>query len=259
MSNIFKDVLSNASGIEQKLLGPDYPYWNNIRDPKSIGMSDEGSLSAMGRDINGLIQYVEVLVTGGGASSTGGPLGNKFFLQTGGKCSDIKTKQEVDRYIYINNVPMGNVPFISSGLGVNFSEFKGLIPGTMGNLNVLNPYTILSSFTSGATPECQELTMQVIGPTPPGLNGGIGLGPNAKGVETHFVTTVDISNMDPCNWSGGKNPVTGIPCRETFENINPSIISNSLPNDPFIQFYFACLGLLGLYILYCIMRKRMIV
>lgn len=259
MSNIFQQVLSNASGVEQNLLGPDYPYWENIKNPRAIGMSDEGSLSAMGRDIDGLIQYVQVLVTGGGASATGGPLGNKFFLQTGGKCNDVKTKTEVDRYIYINNVPMGNIPFISSGLGTDFSDFKGLIPGTMGNLNVLNPFAILSAFTSGTTPDCQELTMQVVGPTPPGLSGGGGLGPNATGSETHFVTTVDISNMDACNWgSGGTNPVTGKTCSETFENMNmsPAQVVDSLPNDPVVQLYFACLGLLGVYVLYCIMIKR---
>ena len=161
----------------------------------------------------------------------------------------------MDRYIYVNNVPMGNIPFISSGLGTNFSDFKGLIPGTMGNLNVLNPFAILSSFTAGATPDCQEITMQVVGPTPPGLNGGTGLAPNATGVETHFVTTVDIANMDPCNWTNGKpNPVSGKSCRETFQNGYEK--SPSLPADPVIQLYFASLGILGIYILYCLMTKH---
>ncbi|NDE11725.1 MAG: hypothetical protein EBZ95_14380, partial [Chitinophagia bacterium] len=68
MSTIFQKVLSNASDVEKNLLGPDYPYWKNIKNPSAIGMSDEGSLAAMSRDINGLVQYVEVLVTGGGAS-----------------------------------------------------------------------------------------------------------------------------------------------------------------------------------------------
>lgn len=258
MSNIFQQVLSDANGVEQNLLGPDYPYWQNIQNPAAIGMSDQGSLSALGNNISGLIQYVQVLVTGGGASTTGGPLGNKFFLQTGGKCKDVSTGQQVDRYIYINNVPMGNIPFISSGLDTNFSDFKGLIPGTMSNLNVLNPYTILSSFTSGATPDCQEITMQVVGPTPPYSSSGA-LPPNATGTETHFVTTVDIGNMDPCNWgNGNSNPVSGARCNESFQNITiiPDTITESLPKDPIIQAYFAGLGVLGIYILYCIMIKH---
>ena len=257
MSTIFQKVLSNVSDVEKNLLGPDYPYWQNIKNPSAIGMSDEGSLAAMSRDINGLVQYVEVLVTGGGASTTGGPLGNKFFLQTGGKCKDVKSGKEVDRFIYVNNVPMGNIPFVSSGLDTNFSNFKGLIPGTMGNLNALNPFAIMQSFTAGSVPNCQEITMQVIGPTPP--NSGPALGPNGVGTQTHFVTTVDIGNMDPCNWgNGGTNPVSQKRCNQAFTNMmpTPETISESLPDDPLFQLYFSALGIVGLYILYCIMMKN---
>jgi hypothetical protein len=131
MSNLFQEVLTNAKGVEERLLGPTYPYYSNIKTPTQIGMSDKGTIQQMAKNINGLIQYVEVLVTGNsGASSTGQPLGNKFFLKTGAKCAaidscsnpnDVSTCKQVDRYIYVNNVPQGNIPFISSGLGVNFS------------------------------------------------------------------------------------------------------------------------------------------
>uniref|UniRef100_A0A6C0D6K3 Uncharacterized protein n=1 Tax=viral metagenome TaxID=1070528 RepID=A0A6C0D6K3_9ZZZZ len=252
MSNIFQNVLTDVTNVQQNLLGPDYPYWKNIKTPSQIGMSDQGNLSAMAKDVNGLVQYVEVLVTGGGASSTGGPLGNKFFLQTGGKCKDVKSGNQVDRFIYINNVPSGNIPFVSAGLDTNFSEFKGLIPGAMSNLNSLNPFAIMSSFAAGSLPECQEITLDVVGPTPP--SAGNPLGPNATGRQTHFVTTVDIKNMDACNWGrGGTNPVSGKRCNETFTNMNPNPVSTkseSLPEDPIVQFYFACLGLLGVYIIY---------
>jgi hypothetical protein len=67
-----------------------------------------------------------------------------------------------DRYIYIDNIPDGSIPFISQGLGMNFSEFRGLIPGAMGDLSVLNPFTIMQSFLSGSTPPCQKLTMETI-------------------------------------------------------------------------------------------------
>lgn len=240
MSNIFNDVLKDVGSVEEKLLGPSYPYWKNIKSPSDIGMSDNGSLSTLGKDVDGLVQYVEVLVTGQGASMTGGPLGNKFFLQTGGKCEDVKTKEDVDRFIYINNVPSGNIPFISSGLGVNFSEFKGLIPGTMSNLNVLNPFAIMQSFLAGSTPPCQEITLETID-----VN-------NNSGSATHFVTTVDIQNMDACSFSNGTNPVSGKQCKNAFTNMS----SPSLPKDLLIQIYFASLGLVGVYILYCIMMKN---
>ena len=253
MSNIFQEVLTDAKGVEEKLLGPTYPYYKNIKTPSEIGMSDKGTIQQMTKDINGLIQYVEVLVTGNSkASSTGRPLGNKFFLQTGAKCvainnctdpNDSSTCENVNRYIYVNNVPSGNIPFISSGLGVNFSEFKGLIPGAMGNLNVLNPFAIMSAFMSGSTPPCQELTMEIID-----VN-------NNKSSETHYVTISDIQNMDPCTFSNGKNPITNDKCRETFQSGVSKNASPILSEDPIDQLYFACLSAIGIYILYRFMEK----
>ena len=248
MSNLFHEVLTDAQGVENKLLGPSYPYYQNIKMPSQIGMGTKGSIQQMSKDIDGLIQYVEVLVTGKSkASATGGPLGNKFFLKTGAKCAaldtctdpnNVSTCQQVDRYIYIDNVPDGNIPFISSGLGVNFSDFKGLIPGAMGNLNVLNPYAIMSSFLSGSTPPCQQITMQTIDNN------------NVQSSETNYVTLSDITNMDPCTFSGRKNPVSGKSCKETFQNQEME-----MPDDPLAQMYFASLGILGLFILYRLMEK----
>lgn len=252
MSNIFQEVLQDAQGVEQRLLGPSYPYYQNIKTPSQLGMSDNGTIQQMAQDVNGLIQYVEVLVSGGGASSTGGPLGNKFFLQTGAKCAaidscsdpnDPSTCQQVDRYIYVNNVPQGNIPFISSGLGVNFSELKGLIPGAMGNLNVLNPFAIMRAFLSGSTPPCQPLTMQTINTN------------NQSSSETQYVTLADIGNMDPCSFSNGHNPVTGGNCQMAFQNMNGDSLEGKMPDDPVAQVYFASLGVLGLLILYRLMEK----
>jgi hypothetical protein len=241
MPNLMEEIMQDANAVQEKLLGPTYPYYKNIKTPSEIGMSTKGSLSAVANDITGLIAYVEVLVTGKSkASATGGPLGNKFFLKTGAKCMDKSNNKQVDRYIYVNNVPVGNIPFISSGLDVNFSEFKGLIPGTMGNLNVLNPFSIMSAFLAGSTPECQELTMQTIDNN------------NNKSSETHYVTTVDIKNMDPCTFQNGRNPVDNSKCRETFQSESEPV---SLPTDPIVQLYFLGLAIVGLYVLSKLMAK----
>lgn len=249
MSNIFQEVLTDAKGVEERLLGPTYPYYKNIKTPSQIGMSDKGTIQQMTKDVEGLIEYVELLVTGDSkASATGGPLGNKFFLNTGGKCAAIdscsdpnnsSTCQQVDRYIYVNNVPEGNIPFISSGMGVNFSEFKGLIPGAMGNLNALNPFAILRAFLAGSTPPCQQITMQTITTE------------NAKSSETHYVTLADITNIDPCSFPNKKNPVSGQNCKESFQTKDAVI----MPDDSLAQLYFASLGVLGLFILYRLMEK----
>ena len=164
---------------------------------------------------------------------------------------DKATNKEVDRYIYINNVPLGSIPFISSGLGVNFSQFRGLIPGTMSNLNVLNPFTIMQAFMSGATPDCQEITLETIDSMSNSSN------------ETHFVSVVDLQNMDACTFSDKKNPITGKGCSETFSNMSgfgQGVAKNAdlvtLPDDPIVQIYYASLGLLAIYVLYCLMNNR---
>ena len=72
MSNLFEDVLKDAQKVEEKLLGPSYPYYKNIKLPSEIGMSDKGTIKALGKNIDGLIQYVEVLVTGKSKASTTG-------------------------------------------------------------------------------------------------------------------------------------------------------------------------------------------
>jgi hypothetical protein len=247
-NNIFQEVLTDAQGVSEKLLGPTYPYYKNIKVPSDIGMSADGSLSALGNDITGLIAYVEVLVAGDSkASVPGGPLGNKFFLQTAAKCIDNQTNQQVDRYIYIDNVPDGNIPFISQGLGTNFSDLKGLIPGAMGNLSVLNPFGILRSFLSGTTPPCQELTMEVIDAS------------NNKSTESHYVTVADIQNMEPCMFSDKKNPVSNKSCVESFYSSRGIAVNAEevkLPKDALAQIYFFSLSGLAIYLLYRLMDKK---
>ena len=250
MSNLFTDALNDPKALEERLMGPSYSYSDSIKSPAELGMSSKGTIKALGKDIDGLTAYVEVLVAGKSkASKTGGPLGNKFFLQTGGKCKDKVSAQEVDRYIYINNVPQGNIPFISSAAGMNFNDLRGLIPGTMSNLNAFNPFTILGAFMAGATPDCQEVTLETIDTN------------NNKSTETHYVTTVDLKNMDSCSFPDKTNPISGAKCKETFTSMTAesSLINNHCPNierDVFTQAYLASLGVVGIYIFYRLMIKN---
>ena len=240
--NFFEEVLDDVKGVEQRILGTDYEYWKQIKSPDKMGMSTRGSISTISSNVGGLINYVELLVTGkGGASTTGRPLGNKFFLKTAATCKDKQSKQHVDRYVYVNNVPDGSIPFISSGMNMNFGEFEGLVPGTLSNVSALNPMLIFQAFMSGSEPECQEITLETID-----VN-------NNKSTETRHVTTVDIKNMNSCDFSpiSNKNPVTGEICREAFTNRN----STKMPNDFLVKLFHASLGVLGIYILLNVMRR----
>jgi hypothetical protein len=218
MSGFFSDIMTDMKGMEQNLLGPDYLYWKRILKPSDMGMSDDGNFGALANNISGLINYVEVMVSGKGGSTTGGPLGDKFFLKTGGQCTDVASNKLVDRYIYVNNIPNGNIPFISSGLGgTDFTEFEGLIPGTLGDLAKLNPLNLFKSFMMGENPPCMSVTLATVTPvTDANLND---TGQDNVGTETKFVAVADVKNMDPCTFPDKTNPADPTQkCSETFVN-----------------------------------------
>ena len=248
MSNLFEDVVNDVNAVQEKLLGPNYQYWKQVKMPSEMGMSGQGSISALSRNIAGLVNYVEVLVAGGGnASKVNGPMGNKFFLKTGAKCQDTRSGKNVDRYIYINNVPDGTIPFISQGLGgTTFPNFRGLVPGALGSLNVLNPFTILQSFMVGNNPKCQPLTMETIDAN------------NNKSQQTHYVSTTDIKNMSPCWFSNERNPITNESCRRAFQSMikDEGSIVKDIPDDLISTLFIGGVSGLSLYILYCLMMKK---
>jgi hypothetical protein len=230
---------------EEKLLGPTYEYWKKIKTPKEMGMSDRGSLSVTAKDIGGLIEYVKLMVSGDGrASKPNKPLGNKFFLSTNTKClkkgayDDDGKQSQVDRYTYISHVPRGSIPFISSGMGVNFSTFKGQIPGAMQNLEAVNPARFWRALKTDGKPECIPIRM------PTRDNN------DRIKTETKHVATIDVRSMDACLFPGKRNPESGDKCRETFTNMNMDG-----DDDLFLQFYIGAVSILGLYLVYNIGKK----
>jgi hypothetical protein len=246
-------------------LGESYDYWKNVKQPAEMGMSAGFSLSTLANNVDGLLSYIEVLVTGGGnASVTRKPLGNKFFIKTTGKCSETsvekwrkerqedeawenayqavidregakkitedeatklknalteqKTKRDkgregekkiVDRYIYVNNIPDGSIPFIASGAdGNTFNDLRGLIPGAMGNLGALNPVPLFNAFTSGTYPDCAEITLGTVNKS------------NNNNSETRYLALVDVVEMNPCSFPNKVNPASGARCRGSSEGFD---------------------------------------
>ena len=236
----------------------DYNYANNILTPSSLGVNDNGSFDQLGDNINSIREYVKILISGDSrASATGRPLGNKYFLKTGATCKAIdacssdgsgnSTCEETDRYIYVNNIATGSIPFISSAVGVSFSDFRGLIPGVLEDAGALNPGNIFRAFTDPSTPDCQTITMETID-----VN-------NIHSSETHYVTTEDIRRMNPCLFNtsqyNGINPVSGNECKQGFTNHVEKDAELVMSDDPIDKLYFAGLAGIGIYILYCIMKK----
>jgi len=238
--SFFDKVLSDPKGLEEKLLGPSYNYTKNINTPSEMGMSSKGNLSTLSKDVSGLLAYIEILVSGRGkASKTGKPLGNKFFFKTSSTCKDNKTEDIVDRYMYINNIPDGSIPFLSSAMGVQMTEFEGLIPGTLGNLQALNPMALFQAFQMGSQPPCREISMQTVD-----IN-------NVKGTASHYVADADISSIPACNFPSNINPITNQKCRQAFTNYDYS----KLPEDPIVKIFYASLSIFGIYLLIEFMKR----
>ena len=96
------------------LLGPRYQYSDHIKNPKDMGMSGRGDMSVTEKDVDGLFAYVDLLVKGKSkAARRKEILGPQGFAPTGGTCnmhtSDNK-EETVQRYIYTNFKPTGNIP-----------------------------------------------------------------------------------------------------------------------------------------------------
>ena len=232
-TNMFQDILNNTKTAQDQLSKSNYPYYKNIKTPTQIGISSTGDLETLDNDIIGLTNYVKLLVSGNSdASTTGGTLGNKYFLNTGAKCTNNSNQTLVDRYIYINNVPQENIPIISNVLNSDVTDFKGLLPGTISNLNALNPFTMMNGFLMGNNPPCQEITMETIDNN------------NTSSTETHYVTMLDIQNMNACNFKNKTNPLTNSTCKENFK------CNLKYPSDLITQTYFVTLMILVLYLIY---------
>lgn len=273
-------------------VNPLYNYHKNIKSPGELGMNPKGTLNQMAKNVMGLIDYVEILVTGGGkASKTGKPLGNKFYVSTGSQCKDIDNKyKNVSRYIYIDNVPQGKVPLISQGMGKNFNSFKGLVPGAVENLNALDPSKIFNSISGGVTPECKNVTLKVIGND--NKEQHVAKNVSVQDLEyidksnfvnkkeyKDFQTYLDNSNKieklsnfetpgkgEKITIKNNKNKDTNKPFNESLDDSAPFLEFNAIkkkpkpkpmvPDDILVKMFYASFGVLGLVILFKLFKKR---
>ena len=248
MGDFFKDIAGGVEKAQAGFLGPTYNYAKQIKAPSELGMSGDGNMEALAQDIAGLVDYTKVLVEGKGrAQRQNSPLGNKFYLKTGGQCKS-SDGQLHDRWIYVNNIPTGTIPFISSMTGAALGDFRGLVPGTVENLGHLNPLALFGGFMQGTNPKCRKLN----------LRGG-------SGKRDLYVADADIANLSPCLW-GGKNPVSGAEmkgCASGFQNMNDLMNGLrktfgddlTLEDNPMAKVYNVGFSALLLYLMYHLVMK----
>ena len=246
MASFFEKAAHDVDSLEQEFLGPDYKYYANIRNPDELGMSSEGSMSTMADNVAGLINYVEVLVSGSGAASkTNRPLGDKFFLKTGGQCttSDGKT---VTRSLYVNNVPDGDIPFISSMSGFNFTAFEGLLPGILEDVGHLNPLPLFSAFMQGGKPPCTQITMPTINTN------------NEHGTASGYVVNSEIKSMNNAWFTSEPKPsVEGFINANNIINGKHALKSSRIKKGHIPNIYRTSFAILLIYLLYKQLQKSL--
>ena len=206
-----------------------YPYSDYILPPNALGASP--SPGALGNDVRALISYVQVLVSGKSRAQTVSPLGNQYFMDTGGKCKN-KENESQTRYIYINNKPDGKLPFISSAMGQDMTDFQGLVPGVMGNIAYINPSKLFTAFDK-ETP-CQKIKMPIRDIS------------NNTTEEEKYVNESDIKDYNPCWFSNRTNPVTNQKCQQGM----------TTRSNKMAQIYVTSIYLLGAYLLLRIIQKK---
>ena len=285
---------------KSKMPGPfqNYSYGSFIKSPVAMGMSGATSgwgLDTIGTNFGGLISYIELLVTGTSVASkaasidyplggdrTNQPLGNAYVFNTGFTCIDKKgTKQNA--VAYMNNIPLGNIPFISNLLGAgDVSELRGLLPGIFEDLNGFDPMIIVNALDICNNSPCNEeveTDPQYSLPTTNISSDGKSYDDDKPPVEfsQYYMFDSFVSQIDPCifrgklgtgidNTSTRQNPVTKEKCRESFTNINNNLqneieknvnmLTNLHSNDWLIQLYYISLSILIIFILIKILNKN---
>jgi hypothetical protein len=205
-----------------------YPYYKYIKSPEALGASSKGNLTALGNDVKAITSYVGVLVTGQSNAQTVTPLGNKYFMNTGATCTAPDGSSQ-SRYVYINNMPSGSIPFMS---GAQIKNLQGLVPGALEDMSYVNPIKLFTAFSKGT--DCQQITMDTRDID------------NNSMTESEYVLNEDIADYNPCWFPDRVNPVTKKACIEAM----------TLPRDPSVQLYATCIGIVGIYILFCLLRKK---
>jgi len=251
-----------------------YSYANQIMTPDDLGIRAGTSWDNISDGFSGLIAYMKVLVVGGGKAqrncwSSGKeisgctkPLGDRYLLKTMGKCnakspdaSGAETEELVTRYVYLNNIPDGQIPFM--GAATKGVMPKGLVPGVFKNIAGLNPIPIIKSFTESSKPDCTAISVSIVDTD------------NTNRIQVAHVANSEIKDIDPCVFAqndDGKriNPITTVTCTKSEEDVQRTGFTNrygnnlkpleipqisDFPEDPIIKVYYISIGLLMLYIL----------
>lgn len=148
-SNPLWGSMSSQQDVSNDILGPPYSYADNVPGPTSKGVGTDGSFGQVFTNLGAAVDYVKLMITGP-------PLGNAYYVNTGGTCTapDGSTQS---RYNFINNLSTGSnlVPQGLNELSFITSDLNGLIPGIVGDIEGLDPLYLFNALTADGNPPCQ--------------------------------------------------------------------------------------------------------
>ena len=149
-----------------------YDYAAFIKQPDDMSMNSDVTgfgLDTIATNIGGLIEYIEILISGKTNASKAvslfnpnvenQPIGNAYFYDSGATCI-CEGLVDQPAYMYMNNVPMGNIPFLSSLTG-DVGELRGLIPGMVEDMDGFNPQIFLNAFSISPSSECIQVELPI--------------------------------------------------------------------------------------------------
>jgi hypothetical protein len=214
---------------------PTYDYSSFIQTPEQMGVNSNKSWNNFDNNLNIAGKYEQFIMSDQtGVTTTNQALGMNYLLDTNTQCKAVDLNgTNVERYTYIqNNVASGMLDSIISDIENGF-----------------NPTNLELAFTPSI--DCQGVTLQTID-----VN-------NMQGQGTAWVATSEISNINPCQFSNGVNPITNQSCGESFVNYSDSKYDNNFiydnkkkkDKDMVESFYLTGIMVFGLYLVYCFMKK----
>jgi hypothetical protein len=188
-------IWSNLENSSTDMMGPNYSYSDSIPGPSSLGVGSNGTFGQVSTNLGAVSTYIKGMITGDP------PLGNRFFINTGGTCTAIDGSVQ-SRYNYINNIPGGGSPPAGiQDLSFLSNDLRGLIPGIIEDVEGLDPYYLFTAMVADASPPCDCYTCDV-------TNGG----------DSYFLTTNLSADFDPTLCTKADISKCKPPSKESFTN-----------------------------------------
>ena len=201
------------------LMRPPFNYAGAIMTPSEAGMSSDGSaltsnLTKLGVYFtSGFVDANATVIQGKDRNA----LGDRYFVATGGMCTDVDSGDKVSRSMYLNFMP------VKAG-----KSSTGLLPGMakdIANVTFFAKQTAMAPF-SDAYPPCKTVTLKTNDTN------------NIPKLEDAYVSVAEICKIDPKLFESGARPA-GI-CTEGFDG--------KMPDDTLSKVYLSAVTLLFLYV-----------